>query len=195
VLGERHATVADRPAAATARLTVLHNGYIGPHTASTVVYVADEGRHIVVDPGMVPAQAAILDPLRAAGCEPGDVTDVVLSHHHPDHTMNAGLFPNARVHDFWAVYHHDAWEDRRADGVPLTPAVRLLETPGHSPQDITTVVATPGGIYACTHVWWADGGPQVDPRASDQRQLDASRQRVLAVAGIIVPGHGAPYRP
>lgn len=185
----------DRPEAATARLFVLHAGYVGPRTASTVVYVVDGDRHIVVDPGMVPSQAAILDPLRAAGCEPAQVTDVVLSHHHPDHTMNAGLFPAARVHDVWAVYQGDAWEDRAADGVLLTPAVRLIETPGHSPQDITTLVGTPDGVVACTHVWWADGGPRTDSRATDPHALERSRARVLAAADVIVPGHGAAYRP
>jgi glyoxylase-like metal-dependent hydrolase (beta-lactamase superfamily II) len=27
------------------------------------------------------------------------VTDVVFSHHHLDHTVNAALFPAARIHD------------------------------------------------------------------------------------------------
>jgi glyoxylase-like metal-dependent hydrolase (beta-lactamase superfamily II) len=188
-------TSADRPEGATARLTVLHAGYVGQRVASTVAFVADEDRRIVIDPGMVPSQAAILDPLRDYGSSPDEVTDVVLSHHHPDHTVNVGLFPNARVHDFWAVYQGDLWEDRPADGVLLTPSVRLIATPGHSPQDITTLVGTAGGIVACTHVWWADGGPQVDPRASDQTALDRSRERVLAVADLIVPGHGPAYQP
>lgn len=185
----------DRPDAATAQLTVLHIGYVGPHTASTVVFVVDGDRRIIVDPGMVPSQAAILDPLGAAGGEPTQITDVVLSHHHPDHTMNVGLFPHARVHDIWAVYQGDTWQDRAADGVLLSPSVRLIETPGHSPQDITTLVGTPDGVVACTHVWWADGGPRVDPRATDQHALERSRERVLAVADLVVPGHGAAYRP
>ena len=51
------------------------------------------------------SRARILDPLRELGVDPQAVTDVVFSHHHPDHTLNAALFPNARYHDFWAVYH------------------------------------------------------------------------------------------
>ena len=187
--------MSDRPTADTARLTVLHAGYVGPNTASTVVFVADDDHRIVIDPGMVASQSDILDPLRDLGCDPSDVTDVILSHHHPDHTMNAGLFPHARVHDVWAVYRGDVWEDRRADGVLVTPSVRLIETPGHSAEDITTLVGTAYGVVACTHVWWADGGPQADPRASDQDALERSRERVLAVADLIVPGHGPAYRP
>ena len=35
--------------------------------------------------------------------------DVIISHHHPDHTINIALFPNARVNDHWAVYKDDQW--------------------------------------------------------------------------------------
>ena len=94
----------------------------------------------------------------------------------------------------WAVYQGDRWDDRDADGVELAPSVRLITTPGHSHEDITTIVGTRDGVVACTHAWWADGGPRDDPRAVDPVALDRSRRRVLAVADIIVPGHGPAYR-
>jgi glyoxylase-like metal-dependent hydrolase (beta-lactamase superfamily II) len=67
---------------------------------------------------------------------------VVFSHHHPDHTVNAALFPNARVHDHWAIYDGDRWIDRDADGYQITPSVRLLRTPGHTAEDISTIAWT-----------------------------------------------------
>ncbi|MDQ1634616.1 MAG: hypothetical protein QOJ32_1425, partial [Frankiaceae bacterium] len=80
----------------TARLDVLFTGYVGERVAGTVSLVRDgDGateRVIVVDPGMVPSRLAILEPLAALGVEPGDVTDIVISHHHPDHTVNIALF-------------------------------------------------------------------------------------------------------
>ncbi len=48
-------TELDIPVAGTARVHVLHEGYVG-------------------------------------------------SHHHPDHTVNAALFPNARIHDHGAPF-------------------------------------------------------------------------------------------
>jgi hypothetical protein len=104
----------DLPAATRAEVHVLVNGYVGMRVASTVSLILDGDARIVVDPGMVSRQAVILEPLAALGVAPAEVSDVVLSHHHPDHTLNAGLFPNARVHDYWAVYQGDRWEDRRA---------------------------------------------------------------------------------
>jgi glyoxylase-like metal-dependent hydrolase (beta-lactamase superfamily II) len=41
---------------------------------------------------MVAARARILGPLERLGVSPDEVADVVFSHHHPDHTLNAALF-------------------------------------------------------------------------------------------------------
>ena len=93
------------PLARTARLDVLFTGYARmPHVAGTVSLVRDADRVVVVDPGMVPSREALLGPLRELGVRPEDVTDVVLSHHHPDHTVNVALFPVVPVHDVQAVY-------------------------------------------------------------------------------------------
>jgi glyoxylase-like metal-dependent hydrolase (beta-lactamase superfamily II) len=185
----------DLPTPGGAELHVLFEGYVGGRVASTVVLVTDGDAKIVVDPGMVPGQRAILDPLARHGVDPSEVTDVVFSHHHPDHTLNAGLFPRARFHDHWAIYQDDRWDSRPAEGASLSPCVRLIETPGHSPQDITTLVATREGVVACTHLWWSSSGPADDPYAPDRELLRAGRERVLAIASLIVPGHGPAFRP
>ena len=75
-----------------AQVDVLTAGYVGDRVASTVVLVRDGDLVAVVDPGMVADRARILDPLAALGVAPEAVTDVVFSHHHPDHTVNAALF-------------------------------------------------------------------------------------------------------
>jgi glyoxylase-like metal-dependent hydrolase (beta-lactamase superfamily II) len=180
----------------TARLDVLFTGYARmPSVAGTVCLVRDGDRVIVVDPGMVPSRSAITDPMRALGVDPADVTDVVLSHHHPDHTVNIALFGEVTVHDFQAVYTRDRWEHRPAEGVALSPSVRLLATPGHTPQDLTVLVGTSDGVAALTHLWWTAAGPADDPYAPDPEQLGEQRRRVLALADLVVPGHGAPFVP
>ena len=180
----------------TARLDVLCTGYAAERVASTVVLIRDGDRIIVVDPGMVAGRQQILDPLARLGVEAATVSDVVFSHHHPDHTLNAALFERARFHDFWAIYQGDVWTDRPADGYELAPSVRLMATPGHTAQDITTLVSTGGGLAACTHLWWSQDGPATDPLAEDQGLLDQSRTRLLALSpALIIPGHGAPFAP
>ena len=180
--------------ARTARIDVLVEGYARmPHVAGTVSLVRDADRVVVVDPGMVADRELILGPLRALGVAPEDVTDVVVSHHHLDHTVNIALFPRARVHDHWAVYDGDLWTSRDADGAQLSPSVRLLRTPGHTPEDISTLVGTADGVLAFTHAWWQPDGPVDDPYAPDAKVLHRSRQLLLAAADTIVPGHGAAF--
>ena len=144
---------------------------------------------------MVPADASIIGPLADLGVAPSDVTDVVLSHHHPDHTMRVGLFPNARVHDHWAWYRSDEWVDRPCDGFHVSDSVRLMHTPGHTRECLTTLVTTADGVAALTHLWWFEGGPKEDPHAADPAGLHSARARVLDLATLVVPGHGAPFRP
>lgn len=180
----------------TARLDVLVEGYVRPpHVAGTVSLVRDAGRVVIVDPGMVADRELILGPLRELGVRPEDVTDVVLSHHHLDHNLNVALFPVVPVHDFQSVIDGDVFTRRDADGTQLTPGIRLLATPGHTPQDITTLVGTADDVAALTHLWWTDEGPAEDPYAPDREQLRRQRERVLDLATVIVPGHAAPFRP
>lgn len=162
------------------------------HVAGTVSLIRAEGLVAIVDPGMVADRDHILRPLRALGVDPAEVSDVILSHHHPDHTVNIALFPVARVHDQWAVYHGDVWTDRPAEGAELAPGVRLWETPGHTPQDITTVVDTDDSVVALTHLWW-HATMVGDPRGTDLEAIHAGRARVLEVADRIVPGHGPAF--
>lgn len=183
-----------------ADVRILVEGYVREgedelRVGSTVSLVRDADAVIVIDPGLVSAPAAILDPLRAAGVSPDQVTDVVFSHHHPDHTMHAALFPNANVHDVMATYRGDLWIDRPAEGFRLSPGVTLMETPGHTREDITTLAETPDGVVAFTHLWWAEDGPADDPYSFDREVLRAQRERVLAVAARIVPGHGPAFTP
>jgi glyoxylase-like metal-dependent hydrolase (beta-lactamase superfamily II) len=185
------------PAANSAEVHVLFNGYAGGRVASTISFVRDGDVRVIVDPGMAPSPRAILDPLEALGETVGNVTDVIFSHHHPDHTLNAALFPNARFHDHWAIYIGDEWRSRPAEGFLVSPAIRLIETPGHTPQDITTLVGTADGVVAFTHLWWHADGPPEDRLATDPAALHAGRARVLAVPSLslIVPGHGPAFTP
>jgi glyoxylase-like metal-dependent hydrolase (beta-lactamase superfamily II) len=174
---------------------LLHAGYAHDRVGSSVVLVRDGDALIVSDPGMVASRSLILDPLAALGVAPEAVTHVFLSHHHPDHTVNIALFPNAEVVDFWARYKDDLWLDHEGDGHQLSPNAQLWLTPGHTQEDATLVVRADDAVYALTHLWWMqDRTPEIDPLGDDQAAIEVGRARVLAAADIVIPGHGAAFK-
>lgn len=58
--------------------------------------------------------------------------------------------------------------------------------------DTTTLVDTPDGVVAFTHLWWFEG-IEGDPRAADLEALFRQREQVLEIADLIVPGHGPAF--
>lgn len=89
-----------------------------------LVHVPGSDRLILVDSGMgcnasIPTTGRLARSLEAAGIEPGAVTDILLSHLHPDHIgglfdkKGTAVFPNARYH----VSREEAlfWEDPAMD--------------------------------------------------------------------------------
>jgi glyoxylase-like metal-dependent hydrolase (beta-lactamase superfamily II) len=176
-------------------LHVLQAGYAHDRVGSSISFIRDGDALIVADQGMTANRSRILDPLAALDVAPGDVTHVFLSHHHPDHTVNIALFPNAEVVDFWARYKDDLWLDHDGDGYRLSPNTELWLTPGHTEEDATLIVAADDATYALTHLWWyADRTPEIDPLGSDQAAIEQGRARVLAAVDIVVPGHGDSFR-
>ncbi|WP_234315155.1 MBL fold metallo-hydrolase [Streptomyces globisporus] len=164
-----------------------------PGVAATVSYVRDGDRYVIVDPGMAAHRDRVLGPLAELGLGPDDITDVVLSHHHPDNTLNVGLLGQAGVHDHKAEYRNDRWTDRDAEVHELTPSLRLIRAPGHSPEGITFLAGTADGVVAFAgDLWWRPAGPVDGPAAPDRDTLRCSRLRVPAGADVIIPGHSGP---
>jgi glyoxylase-like metal-dependent hydrolase (beta-lactamase superfamily II) len=76
-----------------------------------------------------------------------------------------------------------------ADGMRVGSSVDTVE-------DISTLVRTSEGLVVCTHAWWFEGGPAIDPYAPDPDELHRSRERILALQPTsIVPGHGPAFTP
>jgi glyoxylase-like metal-dependent hydrolase (beta-lactamase superfamily II) len=151
---------------------------------------------IVVDPGILSDQDLLTDALIGHGLTVDDVTHVFVTHHHLDHTRNVGMFPTARVVDVDSVYDGSLWLEHDGDGHHLSADVSVIETPGHAQECAALVVRTDDGTVVLTHAWWfADMTPVQDPLAWDQEALERSRERILGIADVVVPGHGPAFRP
>ena len=197
------------------RITVLFPGHLsydkyhpewGQRAAcSTVTLVQAGGRTILVDTGL--DDARLLAGLAAAGVDPDGVDTVVLTHTHGDHYRSVHLLPNARV--LASGPEVNAWRARGASDkellarlVPtvtgIAPGLRLLLTPGHTPGSSTVLVAQAGQLVAIT-------GDAVDSRDFFERRepshnaVDPAAEKrnfelFAAIADVIVPGHGRPFR-
>lgn len=86
-----------------ARFHRLSAGYGGGRVASTVSLVESGSSLVVIDSGMVASTSVILDPIRELGRAPEEVTGVVISHHHSDHTINIALFRNVKRSFSWGT--------------------------------------------------------------------------------------------
>jgi glyoxylase-like metal-dependent hydrolase (beta-lactamase superfamily II) len=192
------------------KVIILSDGYVKPiagkeflpgvktdgarKVASTVALVQGKDTTLIVDPGMVANKSLIKNSLKKHNVTIDAVTHIFISHHHPDHTVNIGLFPNAEVIDFWARYKNDVWEDH-PDNYEISPGITVIKTPGHTKEDASLIVKTAKGVYAFTHLWWfQDMSPKVDPLAWDQSEIEKHREKILEIADWIVPGHGEMFK-
>ncbi len=147
---------------------------------------------IIVDPGTVERQSDIADALAVQGLKVSDVTHVIHTHHHLDHSRNTGMFMDVPVIDAWAV-----WKGVDYDRKPtaLHELIRLQPTPGHSYDSLTVFADTEDGIVAiCGDVFWWKGDTQSDVYATDVEDLAKSRALVLEQSDFVIPGHGPKFK-
>jgi glyoxylase-like metal-dependent hydrolase (beta-lactamase superfamily II) len=164
-------------------------------TQPTVTLVKDGGMIMVVDPGVMENQKALIDALEKENLRVKDVNIVCLTHSHIDHYRNAGMFPDAKVLEFFGLWENNIcheWQEQFA------PNVKILKTPGHDYTGLTVLVNTKDGIVAvCGDVFWKKDYPQ-DPQddvyASDSDKLEESRELVMKNADWIIPGHAGIYK-
>lgn len=142
------------------RVDILVQGFPGRSVChgglgwSTIALLRGHGRTILVDVGAFGIRRELARQLKDRGVSPQDITDVVLTHAHYDHSVNFTLFPKAAV---WIGAGELHWAERQPPGFnPLpelyvqklarSPRVRRLQgnetflpglqaipAPGHTP--------------------------------------------------------------
>ncbi|NWV78770.1 MBLC1 protein, partial [Dasyornis broadbenti] len=136
------------------------------------------------------------------GVSPEGVTHVVVTHGHSDHVGNVNLFPRATL-----LVGFDLSRGRGlflphglAQGVPLVlhPGhLQVTPSPGHTRAHVSLVatgtslgtVAVAGDAFEREE----DEG-EWEALSEDPREQRRSRRALAAVADVVVPGHGEPFR-
>jgi len=161
-------------------------------TACTTTLIKDGDKVIIVDPGVLDDQKIMIDALEKEGLKVDDITHIFLTHSHIDHYRNIGMFPRAKTLEYYGI-----WDGGRCDdwAENFTENIKIIKTPGHNYDSLTFLVTTNDGVIGVVgDVWWKEGQPDFDPYASDQEELNKSREKVLQLADYIIPGHGKMYK-
>ncbi|MGG5821460.1 MBL fold metallo-hydrolase [Falsiroseomonas sp. HW251] len=137
---------------------------------STVALARSEGRVVLLDTGRLGARKVLAEQLATHGLTPDEVTDVLITHVHYDHSENWPMFRRATIH---APRRELDWALAQPEGSPMLPdfALRALaestrlhrleegptglpgiscfEAPGHSPHHLVFVLdGEPATIFS-----------------------------------------------
>jgi glyoxylase-like metal-dependent hydrolase (beta-lactamase superfamily II) len=151
----------------------------------------------VVDTGLDHAVPLIAGKLAEIGAGWTEVTDVILTHHHPDHTGGLAeviaLAPGASV---WAGAHDTFPVPVKAaeDGATIR-GLRVIETPGHTAGHLS-LLATDDDVLLIGDLVGNPDGELVrapEPFTADRAEAERSlhKVRLLDFTGLY-PSHGAP---
>lgn len=117
---------------------LIHAGALGPEASVLDVrayLVPHANRMVLVDTGMEPTGAALTSALAGLGAGWSDVSDVIITHAHPDHVGALDAVrtaaPQARVH---APPSEGIAEANEIDEGDAIAGLRVLATPGSCPR-------------------------------------------------------------
>jgi len=179
-------------------LKVIVEGYAkeidnGWEANSTTTLIENDGKYILVDPGM--DEAILKKALAAEGLRAEDINFVFLTHYHIDHILNVGLFRGATIVDGHYMYNGRKGISHGAS--PFGKGIEIIHTPGHTPEHSSILVYADGATYAIAGdlIWWAYPEKEKmldlpDPFAYDRKKLIKSREELLHKSDFVIPGHG-----
>ena len=195
----------------------------GPLGWSGITLVRGGGRTMLVDTGGFGLRGPLRAALAERGVAPEEVTDVLLTHVHYDHAVNALLFERAQV---WISGVDLEWACARRpgfDAVPelhaaalarhsrtrriagdgeILPGVEAIAAPGHTPGSLAYRVAAAGapvlfaGDAVKNRAELVSGEVDMtEDRAASEASVRRLRELWRAAPGtVLVPGHDRPMR-
>jgi glyoxylase-like metal-dependent hydrolase (beta-lactamase superfamily II) len=180
---------------------VLFEGHVGKKGevgCSTCVLIKNGDKNIVVDPGTFQSNSVIVDALKKRGLSLEEITHVVLTHPHVDHSKNMGIFKNALIVDYWGTWTNQGL----VEDFELGKGVKVVKTPGHTKDSISLVVSCSNGkIGIVGDLLWFFVNDKIpekiedlinykDPYGDDIETQIKSRKKLFGKLNTIIPGHG-----
>lgn len=206
---------------------IIVHGYPGKSVChgslgfSTIALVKHGERVAIVDVGSFGQRGLLIEQLGQRGMKPSDVTDVLLTHSHYDHSINWTLFRDARivigreelewsVNEPWGetvvpelyVEKLREWPTLQmcADGESVFAGVTAHMTPGHTPGSLVFVLDAGDRDVVFTGDACKNRAELLSRSADmsyDQSVSEASIEAIWSLwqrkpGSIMVPGHDLP---
>ena len=208
-------------------IDIIVQGYPGKSVChgglgwSTIALLRGQGRVVLVDVGSFSQRALIKQGLEERGLTPADVTDVILTHAHWDHSINWVMFPKATIligaeEMAWAseqpwgyntlpeLYVSELGRSKQIRriraGEEVLPAIKAYAAPGHTPGHLMFVLEGPERDVLFTGDS-AKNRVELLTRTADMSMNESqSRQTFDAIwelwgkrpGSVLVPGHDVP---
>lgn len=185
-----------------AKVKVLITGYADwidalRQKACGTVTLIQGNRNCIVDTGNVGDENKIVKLLSREGLKPGDIKYVINTHGDIDHVGCNMLFKTATFISGQDVYNGDIFSPL-TDNYEIEEDIHIINTPGHSIEDISVLVKTPKGLIAVTGDLFEN---ETDTRDQSWKVFSKypkhqikSREMVFKIADFIIPGHGKMFR-
>jgi glyoxylase-like metal-dependent hydrolase (beta-lactamase superfamily II) len=209
------------------RIDIIVQGYPGKTVChgglgwSTIALLRGHGKVVLMDVGSFGQRQPIQDCLQAHGLAPGDVTDVLLTHSHWDHSVNWVMFPAARVligaqeldwsvNEPWGttpvpeLYVRELAKSRQTcrirAGDPILPGISAHDAPGHTPGHLIFVLEGRDGDVIFTGDAAKNRAELLSRSVDMTYDPSVSRNSIDSIwalwmrkpGSILVPGHDVP---
>ena len=197
--------------------TVCHGG-LG---WSTIALLRGHGRVALIDTGPMGMRRLLKDRLQSHGLTPADVTDVLLTHSHHDHSINWTMFPKARIaigaeELNWSLgvpwgetpvpelYMRELnqWPHvhRMGVGEEVLPQLQVLAAPGHTPGHVMfvlqdndrDVIFTGDAAKSRAELMAGHGEASLDAKVSGETIQSIWALWQRKPHSVVVPGHDVP---
>jgi glyoxylase-like metal-dependent hydrolase (beta-lactamase superfamily II) len=188
--------------------------------STNTILVRDEGKNIVIDPGILQLGRYGCFPKRLAqlGLKPSDIDIVVNTHCHYDHTEANYLFRGKPLYihqkeiEYADQLYWPEWRKAFIDILDVKPVrgpmnitknVKIIETMGHTPGSISVMVETDEELVACIgdaaivkEDYLEFRPPMVQTKNIDADTAVASLKKIATLnPKLVIPGHDTQFRP
>ena len=170
--------------------------YINQHTSSVTLMSNQKDIHVLFDTGSFYHRQKVVDGLKKHGLTPADITHVLMTHSHMDHTANCTMFENAETHINRSMLNHQdgickIYPDLHGKPLPLN--IEIFPSRGHTDDHVSYFINFDGKRYCIAGDAIREDHFLKSPPSyfnfEKRFQFLESARHIFESCDVIIPGH------